>query len=426
MTAVASTDHRLFSGRVILVFFVRVGGMGLGFLLNIAIANIMGPGGYGTIAYGLAAVALLSVISTFGLDQHAAMWIGQRIAAGGLISGMRSYFRTAHRLVIPFAIFISIMCLLVMPFYSQALRPALLFAALASPIAALILVYEGMLRSSGRPVAASLPGLVIRPTVAIGALLAITPVMSWSTQLVLELLLISLLVAWAFALLQALGRVRISSQAEPEAQITVSSLARSAAPFFGVALATTALNRADVLVLGLLVDSRQVGIYAAAYNMAAISLLALQVVNFVIGPHLASLYTQGDSTGLRVWLRRSRWWAVAASLPILLLYFTVPSLALSLFGPEFRSGATVLMVLSLGMGCNAATGSVGNFLMMSGHGRAFGKLLLGAFVVECLGLAFAVPSYGIVGSAIVVSVVMAGWNLVAFILARRLVGAMGN
>ncbi|MFG0262407.1 MAG: polysaccharide biosynthesis C-terminal domain-containing protein, partial [Novipirellula sp. JB048] len=102
--------------------------------------------------------------------------------------------------------------------------------------------------------------------------------------------------------------------------------------------------------------------------------------------------------------------------------FLFASTILSTFGEAFQSGAILLRILVIGQFVNAATGSVGYLLMMSGNERDYRNATLFS-AVSCIALSLVlVPSMGPVGAAIVTAGTLSITNLLAAIIVYQRFG----
>ena len=110
------------------------------------------------------------------------------------------------------------------------------------------------------------------------------------------------------------------------------------------------------------------------------------------------------------------------AIPLFIALFFFPSLLLSFFGEEFTDGKVALQILAVGMFVNALFGSVGNYLMMSGHEKLLAKILLAAILISIMLMLLLVPNYGIVGAAWSVSITMIIWNCAAYFSSNIMLG----
>ena len=100
----------------------------------------------------------------------------------------------------------------------------------------------------------------------------------------------------------------------------------------------------------------------------------------------------------------------------------LPSYLMGLFGDTFKGGATALVVLTLGQLVNAATGSVGYILQMTGKHQLLTLIVATAAAVN-LGLNYMlIPAMGMDGAALASLVAMAVLNLVPFFIIKASYG----
>jgi O-antigen/teichoic acid export membrane protein len=86
--------------------------------------------------------------------------------------------------------------------------------------------------------------------------------------------------------------------------------------------------------------------------------------------------------------------------PIILLFLVFPGWVMSLFGPEFKEGAHILMILTAGQFINIAVGSVGPLLIMTGNEISVRNSIFFSALCCVMLNAFLIPVYGITGAAI--------------------------
>ena len=90
--------------------------------------------------------------------------------------------------------------------------------------------------------------------------------------------------------------------------------------------------------------------------------------------------------------------------------------ALRLFKPEFHASYPVLLILLVRTLINAATGSVGYLMILTGHERAALKILVGTLAGTALLELFLIPHMA--QSAQQSAVGIAGWNLAMLVYVR--------
>ncbi len=169
------------------------------------------------------------------------------------------------------------------------------------------------------------------------------------------------------------------------------------------------LSQADILVLGIFRPAAEVAIYGAASRLVALVAMSLVIVNAVIPPIIAELYSQNKRAELEKLLRTTASVAGIPTLGVLVLFiFQGDHLLALVYGEYYAEGGLILTILSVGQLVNVFTGSCGITLTMTGNQTTMMMitLVIGAFTVA---LALALGSqYGAIGVAVAAA---SGWTL---------------
>jgi O-antigen/teichoic acid export membrane protein len=150
-----------------------------------------------------------------------------------------------------------------------------------------------------------------------------------------------------------------------------------------------------------------------AVSIATLVAFGLQAVTMVVAPHFARLYTQNDMARLQRLVTLSARAILAVALPVVLVLvlFGEPLLRL-IFGEEYSGGYTPMAILAGGQLVNAAIGSVGVLLNMTGHERETARgVAIAAAANVALNLLL-IPPFGLNGAALATALSMTLWNLV--------------
>jgi O-antigen/teichoic acid export membrane protein len=193
-------------------------------------------------------------------------------------------------------------------------------------------------------------------------------------------------------------------------------LLRSSVPLFWVASMNLVMGCTASFLLGIWGTNAEVGIFGAAYRTATVTGYILIAVNSIAAPKFAALYQQGDMEALGSMARNSAKLMTLAASPILLLFILFPGWVMTLFGPQFVGGATVLTILALGQFVNVTTGSVGCLLMMSGHERLMRNNIAGISILHVAMCLLLIPWAGAIGAAIATAISLSTMNLVSVVL----------
>lgn len=185
------------------------------------------------------------------------------------------------------------------------------------------------------------------------------------------------------------------------------------------------LQWSDQLLVGLFMSANDVGVYAAAIRIAALTAVPLLAVNSILGPTVAALHGGDNHEGLRTTYSRMTWATGAAGLLIGLAVLVFGNLLLGFFGPEFPPGFPALAIMTVGHIVNSATGSAGLVLGMTGHvrWRLFNAALTA--VVSVILNVLLIPPLGIVGSALATASALIVINLLQICEVRLVLGFWG-
>ena len=177
------------------------------------------------------------------------------------------------------------------------------------------------------------------------------------------------------------------------------------------ALFAQALFWADLFVLGHYIRGQKLDAYAAAGRVSQVLLLFVISTSLIFSPFAAELHARGDTARLDHLFKDATRWAVAATLPILIILFVAADDVLRVFGSGLQVGSTPLRIMLVGQAVNVATGSVAAVLIIVGR---TGLDLVDNLVANILlvGIALLLVSrYGPTGAAIASAVAIAGVNL---------------
>lgn len=185
----------------------------------------------------------------------------------------------------------------------------------------------------------------------------------------------------------------------------------------------TLFSQADVVMLGMLRGSEEVASYGAAARVVALVGLMLGVINLALSPLIAELGAQRRMSELEVMLRRV---ATLAGLPaiVLLGIFAWQGgwLLELLFGPAYRAGAPILVILALGQVVNVLTGSCGTVLVMTGNGATMLRITLVCGLATLAAALLLGGRFGGAGMAVAVAGGLVLQNLAMLAWVRRLTG----
>ena len=203
--------------------------------------------------------------------------------------------------------------------------------------------------------------------------------------------------------------VTLPKSAQGYVAMRSKDLMHAAWPMWVSGSALLFLSQADILVLGMFRSAAEVAVYGAASRLVALVTMSLVIVNAVVPPIIAELYSHNRQAELEKLLRTTASVAGIPTLGVLMLFIFQGDHLLSLiYGEYYIEGDLVLTILSVGQLVNVFTGSCGITLIMTGNQTTMMiiTLITGTFTVA---LALALGSrFGATGVAVAVA---SGWVL---------------
>jgi len=178
----------------------------------------------------------------------------------------------------------------------------------------------------------------------------------------------------------------------------------------------------DVVLLGALASSREVGIYSSVSRLVSVGLLALAALTAVLGPELSVLLASGQFERVRRVYSVSTVGMTAISTPVLLTMAVFAPLLVRIFGAAFAPGATALSILSIAMACDVVSGPALLALLMGARTGAILILSAGALILNLGANVILIPYAGMTGAACAWAVSILFLNGSALLIIRRLWG----
>jgi len=221
--------------------------------------------------------------------------------------------------------------------------------------------------------------------------------------------------AWALR-----GRVR--AHKDP-GDVHAGSLLAIAAPLWLSGVATVLLVSVDVWILAAARGTGPVALYGAAARLASLIVLPFVVVNAATAPLVADLYSRGAVAQLQARLRIV---TTVSALPAVGLFavFVIAGAPLMglLYGPYYRDGALLLVILAAGQLASVLTGPCGVALMMTGRQVTMLAITLGAGGATVAVAVWAAGRFGATGLALAMSGGMIVQNLAMWYALRQATG----
>ena len=382
-------------------------GNGLGYLLGIVLARLLGAEEFGLYALGMAIFNVTMLVALCGADTmvvkavSAAVQRGDRLLAAKTVVMILGFVISVGLLAAMLLLWSSHTWLLAV--YSRhELVSILTILALTIPVALAVSVLVASFQATHtyskviaiRSMWEPLGKLVL----TLGAVWA-----GWGLVGVVggvgAVSLISLFLAAYFARTMLAQGLHAGSCDRRQ----TAELAKYGVPLFVMTVVGVISPRTDVLLLGYWSDATQVGLYQAAYQTAAILTLTAAALDATFAPLSAGLFAVHDLTRLKhLYCNLSRW-LLTVSLPIAVILVVFGFDILSLFGPAFPLATGCLLLLAFGQWVNTWTTFAHTILLMSGQSRLAMWNGIGAGILLLFLNGLFIPRWGITGAAFAVS-----------------------
>lgn len=179
----------------------------------------------------------------------------------------------------------------------------------------------------------------------------------------------------------------------------------------------------DILMLGVLRNNEEVGIYKVTIALSGLISFGMMSVDKIASPKIAALSHSGKGEELQRYARHIAIFSFCFALLPAIVFFTFGELILGfLFGEAFSSGGGVLRILCFGQLVNATLGSVSTLLTMSGYERETLKGVALAAILNVVLNGIMIPVYGMIGAAIASSASLVFWNIYLWFVVRERLG----
>ena len=386
--------------------------------VQILLGHSLPPGGFGLVTVAVQVAFVASAGSRFGMDMAAVRLVAIGRGAAD-VGNLRSLVERCAGIALAASVLLAVALAATAPLFGDY-ATVIALASASVPLIAVTNVYLGATRGLGQMSQTLYVFWIGQPLVWIGVT-AGAIVAGGATD--------SAVVAWdaswlvAVIAARSLWRREAAGYADrPASREEVRAALRYGLPRAPAAFLAQAMFWADLWVLAALESGTQVDAYSAAARISQVLLLFLTSVSLVFSPFAADLHARGERQRLDELFKRSTRWALAATLPLLIVLFVAAGDVLRAFSPRFEVGEQALRILLVGQALNVATGSVGFILIMTGFtgvdlvDNAVGVALL---VALAAGLTAA---FGIEGTATAAAVSIAGLNIVRLFQVRRRIG----
>lgn len=396
------------------VAIAKIGGLGLSFLSHVVLARVTTVEEYGIYIYVWGWIVVLAYVSRAGFDNVVERYVS-KFRAEERWQELRGVLRRAIQYTGGFGILVGavggMLIWVLGTQLSSSMQLTFWYGFVLLPILTCVYIVQSGLRGLKRVGQAFIPELIVRNVVLIAACGAL-----WFFFGAFEAWGIMGLTLGSFVVALGAGAYLLRRALPQQAKYAnidygSESWLRKALPFMLFAGTSLLQRKADILMLGILAEARDVGIYGVAIRITSLIVLPLVIVNRTMRPHFSEKYTDKKNEDLQ--------WLVSACVmvisPITILIGIVllasgPQI-LSLFGSEYAEGYGILLILMGGQVIAALTGPVGVFLIMTDREQSASRIEGTAALANIVLNGALIPYLGAEGAAVATAVTLASRNV---------------
>ena len=374
------------------IFAERIGRLGISLVVGILVVRNLGTERYGIYAFALTAASLYVPLATCGMGENIIRHLLTGASAPGVVLGTAFTLRLA---AVAGSLAFTYATVAMLPSTASATFREIATASLAMT-ALPLLVLDPFFQSLSRSRVITICGLTA------GALAAVIKVVGVAVNAPVSLFLAaqaaeSLMLAAGLLAAYELtgGGIRQWRFESTMARL----LLREAAPTILAAFAIMIYNQSDVLLLGMLTNDREVGIYSAGVRISTMWLFVPMALLSSAAPFLYRAQQQENASYLEQ-LQFTTSLVVAACYPFVLVLAVAPHWVVTLlFGEDFLQSGDVVRVhvwsnLFAMLGMAQSSWFIGRGLLWIG----FRNTCIGAVVNVLLNI-IVIPRFGAVGAA---------------------------
>jgi O-antigen/teichoic acid export membrane protein len=407
-------------------FFYRFGGLILGYILTLIIANLFGARGLGDYVLAITVLRLFTLFSKLGFDTTSIRFLAT-------FSDQKKWSSIYHfrKQIIFILLFTSIFSSLAMYFFALPISELInanhryiqLNSFFVLPLTFFILHYQS-LRGIKRIADFSFFYRVSQVLFSIIFIIVLYQ-FTISKDVPIYAYLLSVFVVFILSIISFRYWLKKKSLGIESAELEIigyRKLFSISIPLMFAQSVQFIMAWTDKLMLGAMTTSSDVGVYHTAFKLSMFASIILMSINSIAAPKFAESYAKNDIIGLKKIAQQSTKMIFWGTLPLLIVFFLFPGFLLGLFGEEFKIAVITFLIISCGRLVSSFSGPVGNILQMTGMQSIYAKILFFGSVFNIILNLWLIPIYGINGAAIASMISVIIWNISMVLVVKNKFG----
>ncbi len=407
-------------------YIIRILSVGIGFAVHIVLARVLGPESYGRYVYPITWLNLITILSAFGLENAGKKFI-PIYRSKKMWGEMHGFLEFSNYLIfiVSGSLFLIGSVLLYVFWHSIHIELAVAFVVtlFLIPLQTYLQVESAFLVALKKVVQGLWPSRLLKPlTLLVGGIgfyfFLSAKIFAYQAVLLHGLALAIALFISIFYLYKW-----IPEQAFREAPIFKSK--KWIGVSFPLLLASgfhLLLGQADVILIGLFMNTTTSGFYSVGTKIATLVVFGLNAVNMVVAPLISEYYSNDNFKKLQNLVSFSSLISILIALPITIGLFVFSGFILNLFGDNFIKAEGALYILLLTQLFNTFWGSVSYLMTMTEYHVESLWILTFASLLNIILNVLMIPALGMIGAACATALSTVAWNVGMFIFVLRKIG----
>ena len=404
-------------------FIIKIFGLLVGYLLAIFITNKYGSFVFGQYVTALLVIEVLSILSRLGIDTALVRFIARYMHKGSS-KFIARLFNKSSVIVTLASVFFTLILLFFSAFIADfmnldeeyllivsfAFIPLVLFHMNTQAIRGLKQMVSFSFLNN---LAITLLTFIILISLAAFVSSDKLPIYAYVTSVFI--MTISSYFLWFFHF----SKLNNNTSYVVNEELTTKDLFKVSIPLLLGQSMMLVMGKVDLFMLANMTSSEEVGIYNIALKLSMLAYLGLMAVNSIAAPKFSEIHSSGNMEALKRIVQQSTKIIFWITLPIVIVFLSVPEFVLSIFGEDFKLAALALIILSISKMFSAISGSVGTFLQMVGKQNVFQNILIFAALVNIILNYLLIPEHGIDGAAFASAFSGILWNTMMILYIKR-------
>lgn len=386
----------------LLAFAIRIGSAALAFISQIILARSMGEFEFGIFVFVWVFVLIVGNLSCLGFHTAVIRFVPEYNTQDdhGYIRGLTI---TARIFALILATIIGIIGVASVFIFEDSIPNyylvPIILGTCALPMIALGDVLDGTARANSWPVMAMSPTFIIRPTLIILIVLA-TLLFGYQPDAKT-----TLLAALAASYVTTLGQFVVVTRklrgkfSSGTRQWEFKKWVAVAFPIFIIEGFYYLLTNADVIIVGFYLAPEKVAIYFAAAKTMALVHFIYFAVKAGAAPKFSTMVAEKRFDDLDSFAKQTARWTLLPTIALGAMVLLLGQFLLSMFGPAFDDGYSVMVILYIGILAKALIGPGEVLLTMAGKQKVCTLIYAGALASNLALNIILIPILGINGAA---------------------------